>query len=290
MNLIVGATGLVGGLITRQLLEGSEPVRVLVRDGSDYQPLVAAGAEPVHGDLKDRTSLDRAVAGVRTVITTANSAMRGGDDNMETVERLGNRNLIDAARGAGVEHFIFTSALGVAVDSPVPFMAAKAESEDYLQESGMAWTILAPNVFAEVWVGNLLRPVAAGDPVTLVGEGRRRHSFVSLRDVARFAVAAVDNPVAHGDRVVVAGPEAVSFREVIERAGALLGRPIPVRHYPIGEAIPGVPDLIRQFLTNFEMYDTVLDMSETARTYGIALTPLDTVLREVLGVAAPAGN
>jgi uncharacterized protein YbjT (DUF2867 family) len=290
MKLIVGATGMVGSLITRRLLERGEPVRVLVRDGSDHGSLVAAGAEAVYGDLKDRASLDRAMDGVRTVVTTANSAMRGGDDTVETVERAGNRNLVDAARAAGVDHFIFTSALGVTLDSPVPFMAAKAESEEYLKASGIPWTILAPNVFTEVWVGSVIGPAAAGAPVVLVGEGRRRHSFVSVQDVAAFAAAAVDNPAAHGDRVVIAGPEAVSFSEIIERAEALLGRPIEVQRYAIGEPVPGMPDLIRQFMTNLEMYDTPVDMTEATRRYGVTLTPVAAFLGHALGRAAPAGH
>jgi uncharacterized protein YbjT (DUF2867 family) len=290
MHLIVGSTGIVGSRITRQLLERGKSVRVLVRQGSEYQPLVSAGAEPVLGDLKDRASLDRAMEGVTTVVTTANSAMRGGDDNVQTVEAQGNRDLIDAAAGAGVGHFIFTSALGVSVDNPVPFMAAKARSEEHLKESGMPFTILAPNVFTEVWVANLVGPVAAGKPVSLVGEGRRKHTFVSVRDVAAFAVAAVDNPVARGQRIVVAGPEAISFSEIIERTEALLGRPIPVQRFAIGEPIPGMPDLIRQFMTNFEMYDSPVDMTETARTYGVELTPVDVFLRQMFAAEAPAGG
>jgi uncharacterized protein YbjT (DUF2867 family) len=290
MKLIVGATGIVGSMITRGLLARGEAVRILVRDGSAHEPLVAAGAEPVRGDLKDRSSLDRAVSGVETVVTTANSAMRGGADTVDTVERMGNQSLMDAAEVAGVRHFVFTSALGVSVDSPVPFMAAKAESEEHLRRGGMKWTILAPNVFTEVWVGNLIGPAVAGEPVVLVGEGRRKHTFVSARDVASFAVAAVDNPASYGQRIVIAGPEAVSFSDIIERAENLLGQPIQVRRYAIGEPIPGMPDTIRQLMTNFEMYDSPVDMTETARAYGVALTPVDAFLREVLVRPAAAGH
>lgn len=290
MNLVVGATGIVGSRITRRLLQLGKPVRILVRSGSDDQALVDAGAEPVTGDLKNRASLDRAMEGVETVVTTANSAMRGGEDNVETVERLGNRALIDAAREAGVRHFIFTSALGVAVDSPVPFMAAKAESEEYLKQSGLNFTILAPNVFTEVWVGNVIGPALAGHPVVVVGEGLRRHSFVSVDDVAAFAVAAVDNPRAYGDRIVIGGPEAISFSEILERSEAILGRPIPVQRFAIGDPIPGMPELIRGFMTNFEMYDSPVEMAETARAYGVRPTPVDAFLRRTLGQRASAGH
>ena len=77
MILIVGATGNLGGAITRTLLAQGLPVRILARSQSNYQPLVDEGAQVVLGDLKERGSLDAACQGVDTVITTANSAARG---------------------------------------------------------------------------------------------------------------------------------------------------------------------------------------------------------------------
>ena len=163
MILVVGATGVVGGMIARRLLEEDKEVRVLVRRDSpssqlvqhglatSAEELIEAGAQPVHGDLRDRASLDAAVEGVETVITTANSAMRGGADNPQSVDLQGNRNLIEAARAAGVEHFIFVSPLGADVNNPAPFVQAKAQSESALRESGMEYTILAPTAFMEVW-------------------------------------------------------------------------------------------------------------------------------------------
>ena len=57
MILVVGATGALGGLIARRLLADGRKVRILVRPGSTYQPLVAAGAEAIIGDLKEPSSL-----------------------------------------------------------------------------------------------------------------------------------------------------------------------------------------------------------------------------------------
>src|SRR5690606_259457 len=85
MILVVGATGALGGMIARDLLVRGEAVRVLVRPGSEYGPLLELGAQPVMGDLKDPASLARACAGVGTVISTANSAGRGGADTPDTV-------------------------------------------------------------------------------------------------------------------------------------------------------------------------------------------------------------
>jgi uncharacterized protein YbjT (DUF2867 family) len=106
---------------------------------------------------------------------------------------------------------------------------AKGQSESALRESGIGYTILAPTAFMEVWPAMVVgMPVLQGRPVVLVGEGRRRHSFVSSRDVAAFAVEAVGNPAARNRHLAIGGPEALSWREVVATYERVLGRPIPV--------------------------------------------------------------
>src|SRR5215213_9624057 len=164
MILVAGATGIVGGMITRRLLEQGKDVRILVRHNSpseelaregratSAEELIEAGAQPVYGDLRDRASLDAALGGIETVISTANSAGRGGADNPQSVALEGNRNLIEAAREAGIGHFVFVSLLGADPEHPSPFVRAKAQSEAALRESGMEYTIIAPTAFMELWV------------------------------------------------------------------------------------------------------------------------------------------
>jgi NADH dehydrogenase len=112
MILVAGATGLVGGMIARGVLEQGRDTRIHVRPGSTYQALMAAGAQPILGDLKDPSSLVAVCAGVETVITSASAGQRGGGDTPETVDLEGNRHLIDAARMASVSQFVFISTIG----------------------------------------------------------------------------------------------------------------------------------------------------------------------------------
>jgi uncharacterized protein YbjT (DUF2867 family) len=281
MILVLGATGRLGGIITQRLLAEGKPVRILVRPTSAYQSLAAAGAQPAIGDLKDRASLDAACAGIDTVITTANSAVRGGEDNVQTVELEGNRSLIDAARAAGVQQFLFTTALGSTVNSPMPFIQAKARSEEYLRASGMPYTILAPNVLMDIWVGQVVDgPVRAGQPVTLVGEGRRKHTFIAMADVAAFASAAMGHPAAINSYLSLGGPEALSWRDIIAAFERVLGRAIPVRSVPPGETLPGLPEIVAHFMASLETYETPLDMTETARTFGVRMTTVEEHIRQ----------
>ena len=292
MILVAGATGIVGGMITRGLLEQGKEVRILVRHNSaseqlakegratSAEELIEAGAEPVYGDLRDRASLDAAVEGIETVISTANSVGRGGEDNPQSVDLEGNRSLIEAAREAGVEHFVFVSSLGADPDHPVPFMRGKGQSEASLRASGMDYTILAPTPYMEVWVAVVVgMPVLQGRPVTLVGEGRRRHSFISDRDVAAFAVAAAENPAARNEYLAIGGPEPLSWRDVVETYERVLDRSIPVEFVAMGDPVP-LPDPMPSILAGMETYDSVIEMEELARTFDVPLTRLETFVRE----------
>jgi uncharacterized protein YbjT (DUF2867 family) len=281
MILVVGATGMLGGMIARRLLEDDREVRVLVRPGSDHQALVEAGAEPVSGDLKNPGSLGAACGGVTTLITTANSVGRGGEDNTQTVDLDGNQALIDAASEAGVEHFIFISALGADADSPIDFLQAKGRTEQHLRQSGMEYTILQPNYFMDVWVPTVVGlPLQQGEPVRLIGEAKRHHSIVAARDVAAFVAAAVDNPAARNQVLMVGGPEPLCWQDIVTRTGQMLGREIPVEFLPIGAELPGLPPVVTELMTATEMYDSPLEMDSLANAYGVSLTPLEEWLRQ----------
>ncbi len=287
MLLVVGATGNLGGAITQMLLAQGKPVRILARAGSNYQPLQQAGAQVVFGDLKDRASLDPACTGVDTVITTANSALRGGDDNVENVDLKGNRNLIDAAKAACVKHMIYMSAAMADPNNPVPFVQAKAKTEEYLIASGIPYTILAPNAFMEVWLGMVVgMPIAQNQPVTVVGSGARKHSFISAADVASFAVAAVDNPKSINQKLELGGPEPLSLRDAAGIYQRVLGCPVHVRSVNPGELVPGLPPAMQEMVIGLDMFDSPMDITETARTFGVQLTPFEQVVRRTVTPAS----
>jgi len=299
MILIVGATGTLGGRITRRLLAAGKDVRILVRHNSpsaemakigmatSAQSLIDAGAQPVYGDLKDRASLDAACAGVDTVITTAASTKRESPDTLEAVELQGTLDLIDAARMAGVGHFVYTSAYGSVLNHPVPLFHYKATCEARLEQNGMAYTILLPGSFMEVWIGMVVGiPLQAGQAVTLVGRGDHKHSFVSEADVAAFAVAVIDDSTALNARIDIGGPASHSWTEVVETVGQAMGQPLPVNYVAPGSDVPLLPPMVSALLTGFETYESYIDMSETASHYGIEPTSLLDFAQAMFGASA----
>jgi uncharacterized protein YbjT (DUF2867 family) len=289
--LVIGSTGDLGGLIARSLLDRGAQIRILVREGSSYEDLVEAGAEAVTGDLKDTGSLRAACAGMEAVITTANSVARGGEDTVESVDRKGNRDLVEAAAGAGVGRFVFVSALGAAASSPDPFLRAKGEAEEALRASGMTWTILEPNLYMEIWVPAIVGgPALAGKPVTFIGEGRRRHSMVARHDVAAYAVRALEKKEAENQTLVIGGPQPLSWQDVVAAFEEELGHPIAIRQLPPGEPMPGFPDAMTGLVASLETYDSPIDMSGRVSTYGVTPTPVAEFIRDFIGVNAGAGG
>ena len=295
MILVCGATGVLGGLITRRLLAEGRKVRILVRNSSPAEAmalqgmatsprmLIASGAQPVYGDLKEKGTLVEALKGVETVITTANSAMRGSPDTVDTVDRQGNRNLIEAAKATGVNQFIFISFLGADLRHPVPLFQAKAETEALLSKNGMTYTILAPNFFMESWAGMVIGlPLRANMPVTLVGEGKRQHSFIAIADVAAFATSAVGLPAVYNKRIPLGGPEAVSWQGIVNAFDYELGIHLPVQNVLPGEPIPGLPEIVAPTLAAMETYDSFIPMEETARLFGVKQIPLPAIVHQML--------
>jgi len=275
MILVVGATGQLGGLIARKLLDNGQQVRILVRPGSAYEQLVSAGAQPSTGDLKDAQSLVAACDGVDAVVTTANSVSRGGEDTVASVDDAGNAKLIEAAAAAGVRHFVFTSALGADPEHPIPFLRAKGQIEQRLPTSGMGWTVLQPNLFMDTWIPAVVGgPALAGQPVMLIGDGRRQHSMVAARDVASYAVAAIERPEAHGQTLYLGGPQPVSLRDVIAAFEQELGHEVQVRTIEPGEPVPGLPEVIAPVLAALDTYDSPLDMTGLSSTYGVRPTTM----------------
>ncbi len=236
------------------------------------------------GDLKNRKSLDPACKGITTLITTATSAKRGGEDTLQTVDLDGNKNLIDAAKAAGVKQFIFVSVQNADSGSPIPLMAAKGLTEDRLRASGIPYTIIAPNAFMQVWIAMIVGlPAVSGRAVAFVGTGKRKHSFISDTDVASFILASIDNPKALNQRLIIGGPEALSIIDTVKVFERAVGHKIPVQSVEPGQPVPGFPDAMVQLLGGLDMYDSVIDMNELSKTFGVKLTSMEEFAKAFTG-------
>jgi len=234
MNLVVGATGMLGGEVCRILASSGHPVRALVRKSSapeKLSALEALGAEIAYGDLKDPASLAPACGGIRAVISTASSTLsRQEGDSIESVDERGQLNLVEAAERVGVAHFVLISFPPIGVEFPL--QSAKRAAEERLRRGPMTHTIFQPTFFMEVWLSPALGFDPANGRVRIYGEGHNPISWISCRDVATFAVAALDNPRANNAVIKLGGPEALSPLDVVQLAERMFGKKIAVEHVP----------------------------------------------------------
>lgn len=236
---------------------------------------MAAGAQAVYTDLKAPASLAAALVGVDTVITTATATQRGGGNTIPAVDLQGTLNLIEAAQAANVRHFIYTSAYGSAPNHPAPLYHIKGTCEAALEASGIAYTILRTSVFMEVWVGMTVGlPLMHQQPITLIGQGDHHHNFVSEADVAAFGLAVVDNPRAVNQRIDIGGPASYTWTQIAAAVGKALGA-----YLPSGSAVPLLPPAASDLINAHEIFETFIDMAETAPAYGVTLTTLDAYIR-----------
>ena len=235
MNLVVGATGVLGGEICSLLAQAGKPVRGLVRASSSPERVDAlrkAGVELATGDLTDRSSLDAACRGVRTVYSTATAIQsRQEGDTLDRVDREGQANLVDAARQAGVRRFVFISFRGTP-GLDYPLQAAKRATTERLKKSGIPWTVIEASMFMEVWLGPHLGFDAGNARARIFGAGEKKISWVSYRDVAALAIAAAESAAGENQVLEIGGPEALSPLEVVRIFEEQGGKKFEVEHVP----------------------------------------------------------
>lgn len=139
--LMVGATGNLGYRVAQELVQRGKHVRALVRPGSDATQLEQHGIEIARGDMTQPETLPPGMGGVQALVTTAiGYSERKPGDSLETVDDVGNRNLIDAAKAAGLERFVFTSVL--TADKAKQVKTSVAKGRDRVKDGikcGLVW-------------------------------------------------------------------------------------------------------------------------------------------------------
>jgi uncharacterized protein YbjT (DUF2867 family) len=212
--LVVGATGLVGGEVTRLLRAGGKRVRALAREPERAPALAALGVELAQGDLERPDSLAAALRGIERVFLA--SAL---DPRQVALQG----NLVEAARRAGARRIVKLSGLATALDSPVSSGRWHAETERQIAASGMGWTFLRPPFFLQ----NLLRVAPApARGVVPSASGTGLVAGVDARDVAAVAVAALVRDFGRGQALTVTGPAAFSYADVAKHLCELTGREV----------------------------------------------------------------
>jgi len=289
--LVVGATGSLGSKVCKQLAAHAKPVAGMVRSGDDAKvaPLREAGVELVEGDLKDPTSLQRALQGRTAVISTASASLsRQAGDNIQSVDLDGQKSLIDAAEAAGVAKFVYISfSSNMTTDGPVT--AAKRTVEQHLMASGLDYTILRCGFLLEIMVAPIVGFDYANAKAVVYGTGEEPLSLVSMDDVARMVALCLDHPQASNAAIEFGGPTPVTLHEVVATFEEVSGRPFEMQHVPEealvaaweGSADP-VAKSINALMVDFARGD-VIEMDQTLATFPVQISTVAQYAAKVLG-------
>jgi NADH dehydrogenase len=293
--LVTGGTGFVGGHVVHELRGRDLPVRALVRDRRKGAKLAAWGTELAEGDMTDPASLRRAAADCETVVHLV-AIRQGREEQFRRVMVEGTRDLLAAAKDAGVARFVHMSALGTseATKDLVPYYRAKWEMEQQVQASGIPYVVFRPS-FIFAGDGGILPTfvkLARLAPVTpIIGSGRQRIQPIWAHDVAAYFAEGIRRDDVLNGLFELGGPEAVSWNEFWERLKRIRGMRRPSVHVPVGlmrvnalvtERLPGNIPLTRDLLTMLEHGDNVVSNDDAVRRFGLPLVPLDEQLRRAV--------
>jgi uncharacterized protein YbjT (DUF2867 family) len=222
---VAGATGQQGGATAAELLQAGWHVRALTRhpEGQAARALAAAGAEIVTGDLGP------ALADAWGVFSVQPPGIAGSGVEPADEIRMG-CDLADAAKAAGVGHFIYTSAAGADRDPGVPHFETKWAIERHVRAIGLPATILRPGTFMEL----VFSPyVAFGrDGLSFVFRADLKLPFIAVADIGILAALAFTRPGDFIGRALDIAGDELSFGEAAAAIGQAVGRPLPYRPFP----------------------------------------------------------
>jgi uncharacterized protein YbjT (DUF2867 family) len=238
MLLLTGATGQVGSVLLDRLLAEGVPVRCLVRDPRRLGTR-RVRVQIALGDLADPPSFRNAMRGVDTVVHLAASIRDQPRGSIEELVGIATWRMVQAAERAGVERFLFFSALGAHTHSRARFLRAKALAEQAVREAGVRSIVFAPSlVYApgDRWL-TLLERLTLLPAMPVSGTGRAVYQPLWTEDAADCVVGALrasENSAGgtRHERFELAGPQTLSHEEVVRLVLRSLNRRRPLVHVP----------------------------------------------------------
>ncbi|HEU0024141.1 MAG TPA: NAD(P)H-binding protein [Thermoleophilaceae bacterium] len=236
MILLTGASGTIGSALLRRLTSSAEPVRCLVRDPrrlGDQRVRVQIAL----GDLADPPSFRNALRGVHTVIHLGASIRDQPRASIEELNAMATLRLVRAAERTGARRFVFFSALGAEHHSRTRFFRAKALAEDAVEAAELETVVFSPSIVyapGDPWL-TLLERFSYLPAIPVSGSGRSLYQPIWAEDVADCVMAALDEGGTNGRRFELAGPQTISYEDLVRLALRASGRrrrlvnvPLPV--------------------------------------------------------------
>lgn len=263
--LVTGATGQQGGAVARALLAKGQQVRVMTRHPEKAASLAKAGAEVVQGDLTNQAILQMALRGVHGVFAMSTWVEQG----MEAEVRQGIM-LADAAKQAGITHYVYTSVGSAHRNTGIPHFDSKWKVEQHIRQIGLPATILRPVWFMENFT-TFAKPSAEG-VLTLPMKPARKLAMVALKDIGEFGAAAFLRPNDFlGQAIDLAGDE-LTMPETAAQLTHAMGRPIRFQEFPMEQAEAAMGHDLTTMFRWFNEVGYAIDIPTLKQTFQLPLT------------------
>jgi uncharacterized protein YbjT (DUF2867 family) len=234
--LVTGGSGFLGGYVLDEARRRGHQVVALARSDQAAAVVTERGAEPLRGDFDDPSTLPG-------VFSSA------GCTSLLNIASLGFGNapaIVAAAQAAGIDRAIFVSTTAVTTRLPARSKQVRLDAEWQIRESGLKWTILRPTMIyggpGDRNLSRLLRLLRKVPMVPVPGGGRHLQQPVHVADVASAVLSAIERPESAGTTYDLAGPEPLSFAELLRiaaRATDSRTRFVPVPLSPLVAAARG---------------------------------------------------
>ncbi len=236
MILVTGGTGFVGSHLIRRMRRENLAVRALVRHPEQARALVDLGVDLVRGDILDKASLDRAAAGIERVIHLIGIIQEAPGVTFKDIHVEGTRNMLQAAKRAGVRHFLYQSALGTRPGARTEYHKTKWQAEELVREQGIPYTIVRPALiygYGDKFTLRLAEIIRKSPVLPVIGSGTSKVQPIYIDDVTDCLVKAVTSDSFLNEIYEIGGPEQLTYEEVTRAIAEAMGVKRPTVHMPM---------------------------------------------------------
>ena len=292
MDLVTGATGYVGGRLIDRLVERGRAVRAVARDPARVNE--RPGVEAVRGDLIAGEGLEAALDRCQTAYYLVHSMEAAGDRDFAGRDRRAATNFARAARAAGVERIVYLGGLVPPGGPPSAHLASRLEVEEILLEHVPASTALRASILVGARSSSfriLVRLVERMRVMPFPTWRENRTRPIAERDAIEYLALTPERPDAAGRSLDIAGPDELTYADMVERIADLMGigrvgLGLPASQTPaasaVVSAITGQPlELVRPLMESLA-HDLLPRNEDAAAIYGIRTLRFDRAVERAL--------
>ncbi len=299
--LVTGSTGYVGHYVVKALLAAGHSVVSVSRDAgktktaSGAQLEIFGNVEYRQGDVSNGNGLKEAMNGVQAVVHLVGIIAEKGLQTFARVHVEGTRNVLEAAKAAGVKRYLHMSALGASANAVSGYSSSKFQAEELVRASNLDWTIFRPSLVFGVgddFFGHVLKNLVSQAPIVpQIGDGMFLFRPIWVGDVAQCFAQALEKPDTVGKIFELVGPKEFTFKELSALMQTVLGLkkpvvpvPLPIMDImvPLMNVIPAIAPITKDQYAMMKAGNTG-NPETMKKTFQLEQRKLETELPAILG-------